>query len=74
MKNLLKKGLLAVSAFGAGLMATASQAAFDVTTIAAEKTDFLANVDVAILLGVTFALVIAGGGVIMSFIRRGARG
>ena len=69
-KNARKYGV------GAALLGTAgaSQAAFDVTTIAAEKTDFMANVDVAILLGVTFALVIAGGGVIMSFIRRGARG
>lgn len=69
MKMLKKLGAAIVGA-GAALMATASQAAFDVTAIAAEKAEYISNVEVGILLGVTFALVVGGGMIIIKFINR----
>lgn len=65
-----KKAVLVGSVLA--LSATASQAAFDPLTIAAEKADYIANVEVAVLIGVTFALVGAGGLIILKFIRRGS--
>lgn len=51
--------------------ATASQAAFDATTVAAETTAFTDNVLVGTGMAVGFALAVGAGMVIIKFIRRG---
>mgnify|MGYP000241533564 CR=1 FL=1 len=72
LQSMFKKTAVAVTGASAVVVSSVSQAAFDPLTIATEKADFISNLEVGILLGVTFTLLGAGGIVIMKFIKRGA--
>ena len=67
------KASVALAVLTCSVMASPVYAAFDPTTIATEKADFVANVLVGTGMAVGMALVGAAGYILINFVRRGAR-